>query len=329
MSKIDTLISEFDAPWKLAVEEHLEPFLALCFPAVHRLIDWRVTPVFLDTELQQIAPDHSRGARSVDKLVKVRLRNGKEEWLLIHVEIQAQRDKDFAERMWIYYYRIWDRFGQRVISLTVLADDQPDWRPCVYETSLGGCALRFEFPMLKVLDFNEPEKEFEKSGNVFALLIAAHQAALKTRHNAPERCRERFRLVRYLYMRGMGRTQMIGLFRLVSWLTRLPPDFELQFRQDLAIFEQTEKAMELLSPIELMAMEKGREEGREEGREATRSTIVEALETRFGPVSAEARGKVQLLTNEDTLRRGLRLSITASSLENFLENLIAPRQMPT
>ena len=53
---------------------------------------------------------------------------------------------------------------------------------------------------------------------------------------------------------------MIGLFRLVSWLTRLPPDFELQFRQDLAIFEQTEKAMELLSPIELMAMEKGREE---------------------------------------------------------------------
>ena len=122
---------------------------------------------------------------------------------------------------------------------------------------------------------------------------------------------------------------MIGLFRLVSWLTRLPPDFELQFRQDLAIFEQTEKAMELLSPIELMAMEKGREEGREEGREATRSTILEALETRFGPVSAEARGKVQLLTNEDTLRRGLRLSITASSLENFLENLIAPRQMPT
>src|ERR1051326_8823993 len=35
---------------------------------VHGIIDWRFSPVFLETELQQIAPCGSEGARAVDKL---------------------------------------------------------------------------------------------------------------------------------------------------------------------------------------------------------------------------------------------------------------------
>ena len=34
-----------------------------------------------------------------------------------HIEIQAQPESRFAQRMWIYYYRIWDKHAQRVVSL--------------------------------------------------------------------------------------------------------------------------------------------------------------------------------------------------------------------
>jgi hypothetical protein len=72
--------------------------------------------------------------------------------------------------------------------------------------------------------------------------------------------------------------------------------------------------MELLSPMELMAREEGREE-------AMRSAILEALETRFGSVPSQAKTRVEILTSESSLRHALRLALTAPSLNAFLENI--------
>ena len=312
----ETLAAEFDAPWKIGLELFLEPFLQFSFPAVHALIDWREPPVFLDTELQQIAPAHDQGERSVDKLVRVRLRDGREEWLLIHVEIQAQRDQEFPARMWVYYYRIFDKFGQRIISLAVLADDQQDWRPHTYHTELGGCVQHFEFPVFKVIECADAVGEFERTDNPFALLVAAHQVALVTRHDAPRRCQERFRLVRYLYRHGLERKQVLDLFRLIAWLTRLPENWELQFQEQLVKFEQSEPAMTketLLSPLELILQRKFREE-------ASRLAVLDALEARFGAVPAEIQDKVQQMSDDARLRQALRLAVTAPTLQRFLEN---------
>src|SRR2546426_12095145 len=104
-------------------------------------------------------------------------------------------------------------------------------------------------------EFDAPWKvALEEYLEAFLLLcVAAHQAALKTRHDAPARCRERFRLIKHLYRGGLERKQIIGLFRLISWLTllpKVPKEFELQFRAEVATFEQSKAPMELLSPIE-------------------------------------------------------------------------------
>jgi hypothetical protein len=53
--------TDFDGAWKEALEQYLEPFLALCFPQAHADIDWTQMPVFLESELQQLAPDEQRG----------------------------------------------------------------------------------------------------------------------------------------------------------------------------------------------------------------------------------------------------------------------------
>jgi len=62
------------------------------------------------------------GRRLVDKLVKVWRKDGGEVWVLSHIEVQGEEETDFAERMYVYNYRIFDRYRHQVASLTVLAD---------------------------------------------------------------------------------------------------------------------------------------------------------------------------------------------------------------
>src|SRR6266478_7123014 len=119
---------DLDNPWKEALEHFLEPFLAFFFPLVHTAIDWSRGYESLDKELQQITHDARTGPRLADKLFKVWRKDGREAWLLIHVEVQGKREKDFPERMFIYSYRIYDRQHSPLCS--------PRW-PCLANAVQG------------------------------------------------------------------------------------------------------------------------------------------------------------------------------------------------
>lgn len=119
---------DYDSPWKEAIEIMLADFMAFYFPDAWRAIDWQQPHRFLDQELQKIVPESDTGRRVVDKLVEVALVQGGDQWIHLHIEIQSSRESDFAERMMIYHYRIFDRFRRPVASLAVLADNQPGWR---------------------------------------------------------------------------------------------------------------------------------------------------------------------------------------------------------
>jgi hypothetical protein len=115
-------------------------------------LDWAVASEFLDQELQQVVRDADLGKQRTDKLVKVQRLDGATEWVMIHIEVQAQRDTDLPRRLYQYHHRIADRFGRSVVSLVLLADAHLDWRPESYEEQLWGCRLRFEYPTCKLLD---------------------------------------------------------------------------------------------------------------------------------------------------------------------------------
>ena len=105
---------DLDSPWKEALEYFLDPFLAFFFPHVHAGIDWRRGYESLDKELQQVVHDARLGRRLADKLFKVWRIDGKEAWLLIHIEVQGKKEKAFPERMFVYNYRIYDRYRRPV-----------------------------------------------------------------------------------------------------------------------------------------------------------------------------------------------------------------------
>lgn len=147
-----TAHDDYDSPWKDALEHAFPEFVAFYFPDTHRQIDWACGHTFLDKELQQISHDAPTGQRHVDKLARVFRHGGSEEWVCVHIEIQGQHDAGFAERMFVYNYRIYDRHRCPVASLAVLADDNPAWRPELFGFELFGCRHTLEFPVAKLTD---------------------------------------------------------------------------------------------------------------------------------------------------------------------------------
>ena len=80
---METFNDDYDSPWKEAVEHY--------FPEAYAEIDWSKEHVFLDQELRAVVQDAELGKRFVDKLVRVTLLNGEENWIYIHIEVQGTR----------------------------------------------------------------------------------------------------------------------------------------------------------------------------------------------------------------------------------------------
>lgn len=110
--KDETTPQDYDSPWKEILERFFEPCIAFFFPPAHTQIDWARGVEFLEKELQKIMADAAIGRRLADKLAKVYLLNGEELWVLMHLEVQGQGQKKFDQRMYIYSYRAFDRFGR-------------------------------------------------------------------------------------------------------------------------------------------------------------------------------------------------------------------------
>ena len=231
-------MTDYDSPWKEALDLYFQPFLAFFFPLIYNDIDWSRGYESLDKELQKIAPKAAQGRRHVDKLVKVWRKNGRSVWVLLHIEVQTQKQHRFAKRVYVYNHRISDYYDCTVVSLAVLADDDPKWRPNQHKESLWGWSLEMKFPPAKLLDYANCVAELEADSNPFAPIVLAHLKALETRQDPEQRQTWKFRLFRHLHERGFTAEDVRQLFRIIDWLMELPPALEDLLWEDI---EQLQK----------------------------------------------------------------------------------------
>jgi hypothetical protein len=301
----------YDAAWKEAVQVFFYDFLALFFPEAHEGINWRVKPRFLDKELSKIHPESEQGTRIVDKLVEVRRNDGDKALVLVHIEIQAQPDPVFERRMFEYHARIFAHHNRQVVSLAVLADTQPSWRPNRFGYELWGCRVRLDFPAVKLLDCRW--EELEESRNPFAAVVQAHLRAQVTSKDSPVRMAWKKAVVTGLYEKGFGRKKIRTLFRFIDGLLELSRELDIQFQHDIAQFE-AERNMPYITSIERIGIEKGLEQGR---LAMARENVEQVLETRFGAVPASVHEKIQSLEDLDELREFHKSAIQAESLIAF------------
>ena len=252
--------TEQDSPWKEFLERFFEPFILYFFPNVHAEIDWNKKYTFLDKELQRVVRDSAINSRFADKLVKVYRKNGQEQWVLIHIEVQGSQQTEFEKRMFTYHYRLFDRYQKPVAGFAVLTDGNDNWRPSIYSSEIWNTRLTFEFNLVKILDF---EKTAEAAGplpkNPIEILIRGHQIARLTKPESPQRLDGKLALIKHLYRSGLKKEAILELFRILDWLISLSTDLAKEFKIDFERFEREEIAVPYVTSIERIYQEEYRE----------------------------------------------------------------------
>ena len=101
--------------------------------------------------------------------------------------------------MFVYAIRIFDYFHQPAVSVAILCDANPKWRPKQYSFSLPQTSMNFEFGTVKLIDYADRWDELQASPNPFAWVVMAQLKMLETKQDKPTRKIWKMRLVRQLY----------------------------------------------------------------------------------------------------------------------------------
>ncbi len=294
---------DYDNPWKMAIATHFESLLAFFFPEIHQNIDWNKPYEFLDKELQQVMREDEIGKREADKLVKVWLLDGTETWVLLHLEVQSQYKANFAERMYVYNSRIFGLYRKKVVSLAILADDEPSWRPTKYSYTIFGCRVLLEFPIVKLLDYEQNWSELEQNPNPFAIIVMAHLKTQTTRKLPQERLNWKLSIFKNLYQKGYNKKQIRELIRVIDWMMILPKNLKNNFELEIKSYQEENK-MPYVTSFE---------------RTAREDDIIMILETRFNADHNELIKILEPIDDDQQLRFLLKEAITINSVADFSE----------
>jgi hypothetical protein len=318
--------ADLDSPWKQVLREYFPQAMQFFFPNTAALIDWNRPYEFLDKEFQSISRDAEVGRRYADQLVKVWLLEGKEVWLLVHLEIQSQRESKFAERVFVYSLRIFELYRQIPVSLAILCDDSLSWRPHSYSVDYPDTQLSFNFGIVKLLDWNDQIEELESSNNPFSVVVLAHLKLIETKRSVEQRKAWKFRLTKMLYERGYERQQILDLYKFVDWLMVLPEILEREFWQELQTYEE-ERKVTYVTNAERFGFERGIQEGEQRGEQRGRqeeglSLILRLLTRRIGSIAPTQETQIRSLslTQLEDLGEALLDFTQPVDLENWLQS---------
>jgi len=294
---------EQDSPWKDAVEDFFEEFLLICFPDIHKDIDFSKGYEFRDKELQKITKRSKTGKRYADKLVKVYLHNGAERWLLIHIEIQGYEEKEFPERMFTYNYRIFDKYRKAVISLALLTDENPNFRPNEYGYAGWGFQMLCKYPVVKLIDYRDRLAELEASTNPFAIVVRAYLKTLETAGNVKERYSWKKRFLLEVYRRGMKREKLEAVLKFIDWIMELPDKQETKLVEEVKKIEEKTKMPHMLS-AERLGMKKGLAEGFANGQaNGLADGLAAIIEIKFGKAGRRLSKRAYQMKNSEALQK--------------------------
>lgn len=166
-----------DALLKSYFEKHINELLLFIYPDIGDILDVNQAFVSCDKELHEMNMDRESSETTwrVDLLFKGKLKDGKEQYFLINIEIEGGNDKYFGERFYNYYIHILAKFKKPVVSLVVYTGDENQPRPTEHKTSLLETSMHFKFKSYWVYDHSA--EELLAMDNIFAMVVAAVQAS--------------------------------------------------------------------------------------------------------------------------------------------------------
>ena len=276
---------DYDAYWKEIITTLFADFVQFFLPDVYEQIDFDKPPEFLEQELQKLIADKLKKGKVInDKLAKVQLKDGSERWLLIHIEVQSYHEADFAERMFAYFYRIYDKYGPHITAMAIYtgaSKQQPD----TFRYELFGTEVTYHFNTFSIRQAKEAA--LLASDNPFALALLAGKYHLQTRKNVEKRYAFKRKLVTLALEKNYTRDTIMALLRFVHLIVSLPKTLETKFEEEL---------------IENLKMQEKIKLTKSQTRLADR--VYEAF---YGESLEERDAQMQVIEKTNTARRLLKL----------------------
>lgn len=275
-----------DGLWKKVIGDLFEDFLLFFAPELHKHVDFSKEPELLDKELFQEVMDGQKGRRFADRLVKVRLKNGEEKWILVHIEVQSKNESAFPERMFQYFYRIYDQHREKIVAIAVHTSPSKSERPEHFEYNYFGTQLHYAYTNYRTEDI--PDEELERSDKLFSKIVLAAKALHKTKDEEHQRYLFKRKLMHEIVRnKNYSRITVQAVLHFIDYLLQLPEKYMNQLSEYIGpiIREETE-LMELYnkenaSPTILKSFaeefEQGIEQGKMEGKLEERRAIAQKL----------------------------------------------------
>jgi hypothetical protein len=266
-----------DILWKVVLEEVFVDLLRFVYPDADQVYDMERGFRFLDKELAELnpQPDEEKDSRFADKLIQVYHRDGLEEWVLLHVEVQGDtNDQDgFAERMYTYFYRIRDKHHLLVSALAIFTGQDGNDMPARYSYEYRGTRLTYEYPTISVQAFSDDE--LANSPNPFAQVVVAARIRLKEgRVSEDELLNLKVLAARRLFAKGFETDKIRSILNFLrNYVLFEKPETNSKFDNEI---KETDKTG-VMNTLEYVKME-GREEGLAQGlAEGQRNAVLALL----------------------------------------------------
>ncbi len=270
----------FDHLWKDVITELFEEFLLFFSPELFELVDFATPPEFLEQELQTILPESESNKRVADKLVKLQLKNGSEQWVYVHIEVQGDHEKVFPKRMFQSFYRILDLFDQRIYALALFTSEDAKYNANQFHYEFLGTELTYHYNIYRIA--SQSESTLIESQNPFALAVLAGLYVIKSKKDVDIKYQYKRKLMRLLFQdkmisKEMKRKYIQKLFVFIDHILRLPEDADSRLIRDMKPILEKEAVMMGLSlkdtSFARYYLEEGKKEGKKEGLKEGKTEI--------------------------------------------------------
>jgi len=228
--------TDYDHLWKDVITDLFEEFLLFFSPELYEQVNFTIPPAFLEQELKTISPESDSNHRISDKLVKLKLYTGEEQWVYVHVEIQGDVKGDFSKRMFQYFYRILDKFDQPVYAIAIFTSKNPTNKLDSYRYHFYGTKVKYTYNTYRIA--SQSEQELLKSHNPFAIAVLAGLYLNNSKIDNEMKYKYKRKLIRLLLqdkmrVREENKEIVKKLFIFIDHLLKIPQEAQDKLVQEL------------------------------------------------------------------------------------------------
>ncbi len=225
--------ANFDARWKEIILYLHQYFILKFFPGLYERIDFCKGVRSLDKELQKIFADWvKKGYRNADLLLEYHLLGGGIQLVLIHAEIQHIFDILLPKRMFVSFYRIFDKNPDTPVTAIALYTGENV--PAVYNKYVYEFAgVKNEYTFNTFLVREQQEADLLKSENPIDLAILAGLYALQTKDDVQQALIFKKKLARLCFEKGYEKEMIRHLITFVSYLIALPEPEDMEYQKTI------------------------------------------------------------------------------------------------